>query len=54
MKFAYCSLEISPKFRAKKCDFSPRENSNAGRKFANVTTKFQLEFVRTETKIQEL
>ena len=31
----------------------PRENSNAGRKFANLTTKFRLEFVRTETKIRK-
>ena len=29
------------------------ESSNTGRKFANLATKFRLEFVRTETKIQE-
>ena len=31
----------------------PHENSNAGRKFANLTTKFRLEFVLTETKIRK-
>ena len=39
-----------------KCDFSadePHENSNAGRKLANLTTKFWLEFVHTETKIRK-
>ena len=29
------------------------ESLNTGRKFANLTTKFRLEFIRTETKIQE-
>ena len=64
--FGYCSLEISPKFRrnfgGKGVIFRPKflrnfaephENSNAGRKFANLTTKFRLEFVRTETKIRK-
>ena len=32
----------------------PQENSHARRKFVNLTTKFRLEFKRTETKIQEL
>ena len=31
----------------------PHENSNGGRKFANLTTKFRLELVRTETKIRK-
>ena len=65
-KFGYCSLEISAKFHrnfgGRSVIFRPRfrrnfaelhESSNTGRKFANLTTKFRLEFVHTETKIQE-
>ena len=40
-----------PKFRRNFTE--PHESSNKGRKFANLTTKFRLEFVRTETKIQQ-
>ena len=40
-----------PKFQSNFTE--PHESSNTGRKFANLTTKFRLEFIRTETKIQE-
>ena len=44
--------KIVMEFRGKKCDFfgrnfaEPHESSNRGRKFANLTMKFQLGFVR--------
>ena len=60
------SLEISAKFHrnfgGKSVNYRPKvqrnfaephESWNTGRKFANLTTKFRLEFVRTEMKIQE-
>ena len=31
----------------------PHEGSNTGRKFANLTMKFRLQFICTETKTQE-
>ena len=45
------SVILQQKFRRTFAE--PHENSNAGRNFANITTKFRLEFVCTETDIQD-
>ena len=45
------SVIFRPKFQRNFAE--PHKSSNTGRKFANLTTKFRLEFIRTETKIQE-
>ena len=47
-------LLFSRNFRGRSAIFRPKfQSSNTGQKFANLTTKLRLEFIRTETKIQE-
>ena len=49
--FGARSVIFWPNFRRSLAE--PQENSKTGRKFPNLTTKFRLEFVRTETKMRK-